>query len=30
LLQAMFCLSFKLPMECLKYDTENQIQTGAE
>jgi tRNA (guanine37-N1)-methyltransferase len=27
--KAMFCLSFKLPMECLKEDTENQIQTAA-
>ncbi|TVT99127.1 hypothetical protein EJB05_20911 [Eragrostis curvula] len=27
--KAMFCLSFKLPMECLKDDTENHVQTVA-
>ncbi|KAK3158403.1 hypothetical protein QOZ80_2AG0136740 [Eleusine coracana subsp. coracana] len=28
--KAMFCLSFKLPVECLKKDTESQIQAVAE
>ncbi|XP_062222830.1 tRNA (guanine(37)-N1)-methyltransferase-like [Phragmites australis] len=27
--KAMFCLSFKLPMECLKEDTKNHIQSVA-
>ncbi|OEL20436.1 tRNA (guanine(37)-N1)-methyltransferase [Dichanthelium oligosanthes] len=27
--KAMFCLSFKLPMECLKEDTENHIESVA-
>ncbi|RCV07191.1 hypothetical protein SETIT_1G224900v2 [Setaria italica] len=27
--KAMYCLSFKLPMECLKDDTENHIQSVA-
>ncbi|WVZ74704.1 hypothetical protein U9M48_022857 [Paspalum notatum var. saurae] len=27
--KAMFCLSFKLPMECLKEGTENHIQSAA-
>ncbi|AQK53462.1 tRNA (guanine(37)-N1)-methyltransferase 1 [Zea mays] len=26
----MFCLSFKLPMECLKGDSENHIESVAK